>query len=114
MVIASAANRVQMQIAFCASDKALPKIFNAVRLKARFFSVIAERHEGYARNFSVEDEVGTSSEIDCSARKRFVHRIDKKSRTRDTGAVAERFCETASEHDTRIFDEVMLIDVQIA
>jgi hypothetical protein len=111
-MIASAAEHVDMQITFRARDKALPEIFDCIGLKSG--RRIAARDEGNARKSGLEYEKGSPAEIDGGTGKSLVHRIDEETGAHNAGTVCEGFIESLPERDSRIFHEVMLVNLEIA
>src|ERR1700743_2373243 len=65
-------------------------------------------------DFSGDDAVWTSAEVDRRSGKRFVHRHQEISGAEDAALVANRFGNRFTERDAGVFDGVMLIYVEIA
>jgi|SRR5580704_18119342 hypothetical protein len=85
--------------------ESLKKIFGQFSLKIA---------DALGADFSGEDAVWASAEINRGGGKRFVHRHQKISGTQDAALVANRLANSFTEGDAGVFNGVMLIDVKVA
>src|ERR1700743_3521683 len=98
-------NDAEMNVRARRLRKSLKKIFREFGLK------VTNALRAY---FSCDDAVRPSTEVDRRGRKRFIHRHQKISGTKDAAFVADRFRDSFAERDAGVLDGVMLIHVEIA
>ena len=67
-----------------------------------------------ARGLAGVHEVGAPAHVDDGLRERLVERHEGVAEARDAGLVAERLADRGAEHDARVLDRVVHVDVGVA
>ena len=119
-MVASAADCIEMQVAFGGCYKALPEIFKAVCLKscANACRLVAFRHsaanERSARKLCIAHKIRPAAKVYSRAAQRLVHRIKEEARAQNAFAAAQSFVKSRTERNSGVLHQMRPVNVKVA
>ena len=113
VMVAAAPQCIQVKIALGAVYKCLPEIFKTVSLEAGFYAVGVKAYQRNACKFSIAHKERTTAKINCGSEQSFIHWIKEIACTVNAGTIAKSLCKTKSKNNACIFNQMMLINIQI-
>ena len=111
-MVTSPANHINMQITQSGIYKSLPKIFKTISLERSLLST-AHRNKGNTSQTSIANKKSPATKINSRLTQSLIHRINKKTASENSSTITQRFFKTFPQNNTRIFNSMVLIHIQI-